>query len=166
MFLMFAGTLAGNVVCASALAKPSKPNTLGTARFWPLCPIVPKGQNMNSRGRQPTVKREKTFDPVGVAHFCSIPPWVCTHGYSCLAASRLAVQARLVMRCELRLLKTPPTISNAPSPTPARRTRRFLPTGGLCRTRSASSSGFRYTGGTSPPASRRNPLFHPCGPSA
>jgi hypothetical protein len=47
-----------------------------------LPPIVPKGQNMNSRGRQPTVLAKSSFDPVGVAHSSSLPPWVHTHGYS------------------------------------------------------------------------------------
>jgi len=51
--------------------------------------FVPKGQNMNSRGCQPTEKRGHTFDPAGVALFPDIPPWFNTHGYSCLAASRL-----------------------------------------------------------------------------
>jgi len=44
---------------------------------------------MNSRGCQPTVERQNTFDPGGVAHFACAPPWDCTRGYSCLAASRL-----------------------------------------------------------------------------
>jgi len=53
-----------------------------------LSPIVPEGQNMNSRGRQPTEKRQNTFDPVGVEQFPTASPWVRTHGYSGLAASQ------------------------------------------------------------------------------
>ena len=41
-----------------------------------LPPIVPKGQNMNSRGREPTVEWENTFDPAGVALFFCPLPWV------------------------------------------------------------------------------------------
>ena len=43
---------------------------------------------MNSRGREPTVPSQNTFDPAGVAHSLNIPPWVCTHGYSYLTVSR------------------------------------------------------------------------------
>jgi hypothetical protein len=50
--------------------------------------IVPEGQNMNSRGRKPTVSPQNIFDPVGVAHFLHPSPWGFTHGYSCSAASR------------------------------------------------------------------------------
>ena len=49
---------------------------------------VPKGHNMNSRGRQPTDQGQNIFDPVEVARRIGIRLWVKTHGYSCLAASR------------------------------------------------------------------------------
>ncbi len=35
----------------------------------PRTSLVPQGQNMNSRGRQPTVKQRGVFDPEGVAPF-------------------------------------------------------------------------------------------------
>jgi ankyrin repeat protein/tetratricopeptide (TPR) repeat protein len=41
-----------------------------------LRPPVPKGQNVNSRGHQPTVAHESEFDPAGVAHFITHSPWV------------------------------------------------------------------------------------------
>lgn len=47
---------------------------------------------MNSLGRQPTGKRQKPFDPAGVARFSASPLWVNTHGYPCLAASRPEIQ--------------------------------------------------------------------------
>ena len=50
---------------------------------------VPKGQNVNSRGRQPTVGRKSVFDPCGVAQFGGRPTEGFTLGYSCRAASRL-----------------------------------------------------------------------------
>ena len=50
--------------------------------------IVPKGQNVNSRGCKPTEKRENVFDPCGVAPLFALKPWVKTHGYSSRAASR------------------------------------------------------------------------------
>jgi len=51
-------------------------------------PFVPKGQNMNSRGRSPRLNQRNTFDPEGVAPFFPHSPWVCTHGYSGRATSR------------------------------------------------------------------------------
>jgi hypothetical protein len=66
----------------------------GQRRIRTRPPIVPEGRNMNSRGRQPTVPSQNTFDPAGVAHSFNIPPWVCTHGYSCLTASRSEKQGR------------------------------------------------------------------------
>ena len=59
-----------------------------------LTPIVPKGHDMNSRGREPTGRQKSIFDPEGVAPSSDIPPWVFTHGYSCLAASRPDVRQR------------------------------------------------------------------------
>ena len=39
-------------------------------------------------GVSPRYKSQNTFDPAGVAPFSNLPPWVCTHGYSCPTASR------------------------------------------------------------------------------
>ena len=50
---------------------------------------VPMGQDMNSRGRQPTVSRMSKFDPCGVAQDFGRLTVGFTHGYSCRAASRL-----------------------------------------------------------------------------
>jgi hypothetical protein len=50
--------------------------------------IVPEGQNMNSRGRQPTEQQQNRFDPTGVAQKCNQPAMGFTHGYSCWAALR------------------------------------------------------------------------------
>ena len=46
-------------------------------------------------------KRQNTFDPAGVARFFNIPPWVRTHGYSCLAASRPEIRGRAGMDPEV-----------------------------------------------------------------
>lgn len=55
--------------------------------------------------------------------------------------------------------------SNAPSPTPVRQARRFRRAGVPCRTKSASCSASRCTGGTTPQLSRPRPC-RPAGPSA
>ncbi len=68
----------------SAFATQSRKRAIGHIRALPS--IVPEGQNMSSRGRQPTGPSQTTFDPAGVAHSLNIPPWVCTHGYSYLTA--------------------------------------------------------------------------------
>ncbi len=44
---------------------------------FPVTPLlVPKGLNMNSRGCQPTVAVDCTFDPVGVGPLPNDKPWV------------------------------------------------------------------------------------------
>ena len=50
--------------------------------------VVPEGQNMNSRGRQPTEPQQNIFDPAGVAQKFNQPAMGFTHGYSCWAAPR------------------------------------------------------------------------------
>ena len=57
-------------------------------------PIVPQGRNVNSRGRQPTVRHANTFAPAEVAPFSHIPPWVDPHGCSHPAASRPRIWKR------------------------------------------------------------------------
>jgi hypothetical protein len=49
---------------------------------------VPQGLNVNSRGCQPTVKRENMFDPYGVEFALPRQTVGFTHGYSHKAASR------------------------------------------------------------------------------
>jgi hypothetical protein len=51
--------------------------------------LVPKGQHMNSRGRQPTVSRQNQIRPRRGRTLRQHQTVGCTHGYSCLAASRL-----------------------------------------------------------------------------
>ena len=80
--------LCGAWSCSNGLAAHRKSRRRCAARSLTLPPIVPKGQNMNSRGRQPTVQRGNIFDPVGVAPFFNHSTVDFTHGYSCLAASR------------------------------------------------------------------------------
>lgn len=79
---------------------------------------------MNSRGRQPTVKRRNIFDPYGVAPLFNIAPWVFTHGYSCLAALRPGVRASVAhsngapasgtARCRFRMNFAPCPEAGAP----------------------------------------------------
>jgi len=73
-------------VVSIAVERRASSDHSGRIRALPL--NVPKGQNMNSRGRQPMAPSQNTFDPAGVAHSLNRPPWVCTHGYLYLAASR------------------------------------------------------------------------------
>ncbi len=53
----------------AAEVKTLKMNSLREGRILTLPPVVPEGQNVNSRGRQPTVARENIYDPVGFECF-------------------------------------------------------------------------------------------------
>jgi len=88
----------GNPLSDAKLCQVHQPPNHQSVRILTLPPVVPKGQNMNSCGRQPTVKRQNTFDPAGVARFECTPPWVYTHGYSCLAACGLNPRGSVKMR--------------------------------------------------------------------
>ncbi len=46
-------------------ARQAMPREVAIGRNRALSPNVPAGQNMNSRGLQPTVSEKNTFDPAG-----------------------------------------------------------------------------------------------------